>query len=393
MKKKVLFVIDSLNSGGAEKSLISLLNAFNFDKYDVDLLLFSPRGLYLPQLPKEVKVLEVPNLFINMQEKINRIVKNKSFKELYIRLGISLSLRIPIYRKRMHKAQISWKWLSRGLENLKGSYDIAVAYSQGTPTYYVAEKVVAKKKLCWVNTDYKLAPYNKHYDEKFYKQYDHVIAVSDYNKNIFIKEMPIAKEKTVVIYDIISSKFIQSMACEPSCFNDNYDGIKILTIGRLVEVKGYDLAIESCFKLKQNGIKFKWYVIGEGNLKKKLLKKIYKLGLDNIFILLGTQSNPYNYIKNSDIYVQTSRYEGFGLAIAEARMLNKPIVSTNFDTVYNQIVDGKNGIIVDMNSEAIAKGITKLIKDRELKEDIVENLHKEKKGNVQEINKLYELIG
>lgn len=111
------------------------------------------------------------------------------------------------------------------------------------------------------------------------------------------------------------------------------------------------------------------------------------------FILLGVKSNPYPFIKNADIYVQTSKFEGFGLAIAEARLLNVPVVTTRFDAVYNQMVEGKNGLVVDMNGDAVYRGILKLINDHELRERIITYLKNEKKGNIEELEKFYQLIG
>jgi glycosyltransferase involved in cell wall biosynthesis len=392
MKKKVLFVIDSLNSGGAEKSLVSLLTLFDFDKYNVDLLMFSKKGLFKSLVPKEVNILSVPKIVITQDKQINYLLKNKKFKELYIRFGTSFSLRNPFKNKKLHSAQITWQWLSKGLDKMDLNYDVAIAYSQGTPTYFVAEKVKANNKFCWVNTDYKLAPYNKKYDQRYYEKFKNVIAVSDYNKEVFIKEMPIAKEKTSVIYDILSPTLIKSMSIQTKGFKDTFTGLKILTIGRLVDVKGYDLAIEACYKLKQEGFEFKWYAIGEGILKSKLENMISKYNLENFFIFLGTQENPYTFIKESDVYVQPSRYEGFGLAIAEAKILQKPIIATNFPTVHNQIKNRETGLIVNMSASAIYRGIKEIITDNKLRNQICTNLQKEKVGTEREIEKLYALI-
>ena len=390
--KKLLFVIDSLNSGGAEKSLISLLTLLDYDKYDVDLLMFAPTGLYLPLLPKKVNMIDVPDFIKKQHNSLKNMIMNRDLKDLYIRLMASVSIRNPFIKKKMHSAQINWRWLSKGIENLNKKYDVAIAYSQGIPTYFVAENVKATKKLCWVNTDYKIAPYNKRFDTKYYKQYDEIIAVSDHNKEVFINEMPIAKEKTSVIYDIVSPTLIKSMALNDGGFNDKFDGFRILTIGRLVDVKGYDMAIEACYKLKMQGYKFRWYVIGEGSLKSKLEKMIKELQLEDTFILLGIFQNPYVFLKQSDIYVQPSRYEGYGLALAEARILHKPIVATNFTVVHNQIKDRKNGLIVSMNPQAIYEGIKEIIENNNLKEYLCKNLSIENIGTEEEINKLYAII-
>ncbi|WP_339995948.1 glycosyltransferase [Priestia aryabhattai] len=390
--KKVLFVIDSLSSGGAEKSLVSLLSLLDHKKYSVDLLMFSPKGLYLPLLPKEINVLEVPKFIKIQNNNITYLIKNKNFKELYLRFGASFSLRNPLTKKKMHSAQINWRWMSKGIEKLNKKYDIAIAYSQGTPTYFVVEKVDAAKKICWVNTDYKKAPYNKAFDARYYNQYEHVIAVSDHNKEVFINEMSNAKEKTTVIYDIVSPKLIKSMSTNNGGFQDGFDGIRILTIGRLVDVKGYDMAIEACYKLKKQGYKFRWYVIGEGTLKSKLQNMVREFQLEDTFIFLGTFQNPYVFLKQCDIYVQPSRFEGYGLAIAEAKILQRPIVATNFTVIHNQIQNRKNGLIVNMNAEGICQGIKEVIEHKNLREYFYKNLSAEDVGTEEEINKVCCLI-
>ncbi|MGL5531325.1 MAG: glycosyltransferase, partial [Culicoidibacterales bacterium] len=139
-------------------------------------------------------------------------------------------------------------------------------------------------------------------------------------------------------------------------------------------------------------VKFKWYALGGGALEPEVKALIKKNGLEEDFILLGVHANPYPFIKASDIYVQTSDFEGFGLAIAEARMLNVPVVTTEFDAVYNQMIQEKNGLVVEMSAEAVADGIERLITDEKLYADIQNYLKQEKKGNREELAKFYELI-
>lgn len=391
--KKILFVIDSLNSGGAERSLVSLLTLFDFKEYNIDLLMFTPEGLYLPLLPEEVNVLPVPTSILNTKRSFKYLLKKRQYKKIFTRLRISSGLRNPHLRQRMHTSQIIWRNISEQIDFLEEEYHCAIAYSQGLPTYYVAEKVKAKKKVCWVNTDYKIASYNKSFDEIFYRKFDKIIAVSELNKDIFINEMPFAKEKTCVIYDIISPELVRSMASEEGGFFDHYNGIRILTIGRLVDVKGYDMAIEASRELVKEGYKFKWYIIGEGPNKKKYESVIRNYGLEKHFVFLGTYHNPYTFLKQSDIYVQPSRYEGFGMAISEAKLLKKPIVATNFPVVYNQIKNMENGIIVDMKGRAVFEGIKLLLNNQGIIDKISRNLEKEGGGTEKEIKKLYSILG
>lgn len=392
MKKDILFVIDSLGSGGAEKSLVSLLTLFDYSKYNVDLMIFSPTGLYLPLLPKEVNVLDVPEFLQNQSKGIKYLIKNRKIKDLYFRVRLSLDIRNRYLKNKFHGAQISWKWTSKEIDNLNKEYDVAIAYSQGMPTYYVADKVNADKKICWVNTDYKKAPYNPAFDYTYYEKFNNIVAVSDYGKKAFIEKMPDMKSKVEVVYDIISPTLIRKMSCEDGGFDDEYDGIRILTIGRLVEVKGYDIAIEAAYKLKQDGIDFRWYAIGEGNLRGKLENKVKELGIEDKFIFIGTHTNPYKYLKQCDIYVQPSRFEGFGLAIAEARLLGKPVIATNFTMVHNQLKNKKNGIIVEMDSEKLYEGIKIIIENKSLRDFICMNLFNEDVGTENEIYNIYKII-
>lgn len=392
MKKQILFVIDSLQSGGAEKSLLSLLTLISYEKYAVDLLMFAPKGLYLPLLPKQVNILDAPVYLQRQQKGIGGLIKNRYFKDLFVRIRASVALRNPNVNRTIHGAQIYWKWTSKRISNLDKKYDVAIAYSQGMPTYFVADKVNADKKLAWVNTDYKSAPYDRDFDIKFYSKFDNIVAVSECCRDVLIEKLPSVESKVRIVYDILSPTLIKSMALETGGFTDKHGGLRILTIGRLVHQKGYDLAIGACHRLKQDGINFKWYAIGEGDQKNKFESMITANGLKDNFVFLGTHQNPYTFLNQSDIYVQPSRYEGYGLAIAEARILQKPIVATNFTVVHNQIRDGENGSIVNMNSDDIYKGIKKIIEDSNLRERIYSNLKNEKVGTEDEIFKVYSMI-
>ena len=393
MKKRILFVIDSLHSGGAEKSLVSLLSLFDYENYEVDLLTFKEGGLYVPLLSQNVKLIDSPDIFNKMKLSISDLIKKKEFKIVLWRVNTSISLRCKSKISDIkHGAQLMWTRLNNVIPQLKPEYDVAIAYSQGTPTYYVAEKVSAKKKLCWVNIDYKFAGYNREFDFKYYEKFNSIVAVSKVCTDVLKDVFPEFKNKIVTIYDIISEDLINKMANENIGFDDNYNGIRILTIGRLVYQKGYEYAVEAAKFLKNRKIDFRWYVIGEGDLKDKLEKMVREYKLEENFKFLGTFTNPYPFIKQCDIYCQPSRFEGFGLAIAEARILNKPIVATNFDIVYDQINNGENGLISDMDGEALSKKIQLLIENKEIRQKITNNLRNEKVGTEKEIEKIYSLI-
>ena len=328
---------------------------------------------------------------LSTKNAVIKSLKNMNFKMLNSRLKFSLAIRKNNYSN-AQKARVYWQKVSNVIENNNKEYDIAISYAQGVPTFYVAEKVCAKKKLAWVNVSYKLEDEDRVFQEQFYDKYNKIVAVSDSAKNIFLETFPKYTDKLEIIYDINDADFIKKMSEQGQSYNDNYTGLRILTIGRLANQKGYDIALEACKILKEKGIEFKWYSLGMGPLKEEIEKYINENNLENNFKLLGVKSNPYPFIRDCDIYVQTSRFEGFGIAIAEARMLNKLVVTTRFDAVYNQMKDRKNGLVVDMNSQGIVNGILELINNKELTNEIISYLKTEKKGNREEINKFNTLI-
>jgi len=395
MRKKLLFVIDSLDVAGAEKSLVTLLNLLDYTKYEVDLQLFAHGNILEKLVPKEVNILKPLNYTkfakISLKSALIHAVTTSNYKMLSSRIRNSFKIRIRKYSNKQ-KARIYWERVSEVIKNNPKKYDVAIGYAQGVPTFYTAEKIKAKKKLAWVNVSYELDSREKQFQKKYYDQYDKIIAVSNSAKDIFTKSFPIYKDKLTIQYDINNAQFITSMAEMGNGYNDDFNGVRILTVGRLDYQKGYDVALGTCKRLKDEGINFKWYVLGKGPLQADIVRMIKEMKLTEHFILLGVEENPYPFVKNADIYVQTSRFEGFGLAIAEARMLNTPVVTSKFDAVYNQMIDGKNGLVVERSAEAVSAGIKQMINNKQLKQDIIEYLTYEKKGNVEEIDKFYQLI-
>lgn len=389
MKKRILFVVNSLGVGGAEKSLTSLLNMMDYDRYEVDLLMFNPGGMFLKLLPEQVRVL--PQLdFLKSNQSIRRQLLHPVY--LAARVAATIGLRLNSKNKLLHPAQCYWKYAGRSFNALPDEYDAAIAWGQGNPTHYVARKVHAKVKIAFINADYEGVGHNKDFDKSYYAEYNHIAAVSDKLEQMLRNTFPEYANKIATVYDINNAEMIGKMAMESNPFENDTVHPVIVTVGRLVQPKGYDLAVEAARNLKLQGINFRWYIVGEGPSRNQIEQAIRQYDLSEYVVLVGAKDNPYVYMKNADLYVQTSRFEGYCLTLAEARMLNKPVISTNFDVVYNQLRDGENGLIVQMDPEEIASAIVRLWKDVSLQNHIVENLKREKKGNPEEIEKLYRMI-
>ncbi len=395
MKKSILFCIDSLDCAGAEKSLVTLLSMLDYTKFEVDLMLFAHGNVLEELVPNEVNILKPLKYTefskLHLKKSIKYAFENNQTKMMIARINYSTRLRIG-KKSNPQKARIYWKSISNVISENDKPYDVAISFAQGVPTFYVAEKVKAKKKLAWVNVSYRLEKKDKIFQQTYYDQFDKIVAVSDSACEVFLETFPKFIKNVEVVYDINNPHFISRMSNIGNGFEDSFDGIRILTIGRLANQKGYDIALEACKKLKEKGVNFRWYILGKGPLKKEIENYIIENNLSKHFILLGIEANPYPFIKKSDIYVQTSRYEGFGLAIAEARMLNTPVVTTRFDAVYNQMIDRKNGLVVDMNAKAVSDGVMEIISNTQLRTNIITYLKAEKKGNLEEIKKFYQLI-
>lgn len=391
-KKKILFIIDSFCIGGAEKSLTSLLSLIDYEKYDVFVQTFKSGGAFECYLDKSVHLLPLPRFTKFCTLPVSKQLLSFNLSYLFIRLKLAFSLRKnALNNNRINNAQVYWQTCKKAFDELPGEYDLAIGWGQGLPVKFVANKVKAKKKAAWINTDYEAAGHTREEDIDNFAKIDYIVSVSDKQNENMIALFLEYKEKCRTIYDINNAKLIEKMADDEKVLND-YDGLKIVTVGRLNQLKGQDMAIDAAKLLKDKGIEFRWYAVGDGPARPQLEKQIKELRMEDDFVLLGAKVNPYPYMKACDIYVQTSRFEGFCLTLTEARIFNKLCVTTEFDCVYNQMIQEKNGLVVDMNAEAIAAGVERMINDTELRNQITEYLKTEKKGNAEEIAKIYELI-
>ena len=149
----------------------------------------------------------------------------------------------------------------------------------------------------------------------------------------------------------------------PGGFSDHYDGIRILTVGRLTELKAYPVAIEAMRLLKKANIDARWYVLGEGPEREKLEKQISDAGLEQDFLLLGAVDNPYPYYAQADLYVHATQYEGKSIAIQEAQILGRAVIASDRSGNREQIQSGEDGILCDLTAEAVKDAVIYLLQN------------------------------
>ena len=390
MKKRVLFVIDSLGVGGAEKSLVTLLGLLDYSRFDVDLQLLSYGGLMGQFVPAEVNILPP----LNYTQYLSMPVWRQLCRPLMLSTRLKYSLRIRKHRMLNSDIAVAyWRSAGRSIASNPKNYDVAIAYAQGVPTFYTIDKVSARRKLVWLNIDYRLAGTTRDYQRRFYDASDTIVPVSEFVRNVFSEVYPEFRHKMRIMPDIVDGSIVERMSLSPSDKPIDKTAPVIMTTGRLNRLqKGYDLALAAAKVLRDRGVDFRWYAVGEGAYRGEMGHYIAENQLQDCFILLGATANPYSYMRQCDVYVQTSRHEGFGLTIAEARILNRPVVCTNFEGCTVQMADGKNGLVTSFAPEDIADAIERLLNDTVLYSEIQENLKNEKKGNTEEIAEFYKLI-
>src|SRR5690554_1028857 len=394
-KKKILFVNESLTLAGGEKSLIALLNNLNPELYDIDLQLFRYGGALDVFIPDHVNVLPPFDYSLYAQnswkQNLTSAIKGKGWQFLKSKLSYSINIRKGTFNH-PEKAQLYWEAVHRSIPESQEQYDIAIAYAQGIPTFYVMDKIAAKKKISWINAKPNFSPKNKVFQKLYYDKYDAIVSVSEVTYDQIRSEFPDLEDKLKVLNDIVDYKSIIKMA-DLKTVDFKSDVFNILTVARLnYKSKRYDIALEACRILKDKGVQFHWYALGEGDYRQEMESYIQKNSLQSHFTLLGTTANPYPYFKAADLYAQTSALESYGISIAEARLLNVPIVTTRFDTVFMQMVDGKNGLVTDLNAEAVAEAIMRMMKDKDLYNSIVEYLKQEPKINTETVDRFDALI-
>jgi len=396
MRKKVFITIPSLAIGGAESALVSLLNSFDYSKYDVDLFLFNHTGENLLNIPKEVNLLPEIKQYSGLEGPIINNIKTLNFGVALGRLyGKVFS---KLYNKFHHwkdssfvPFQLSQRFSKFCLPRISKEvvYDVAVSFL--SPHYIVAEKVNAKKKFAWIHTDYSTMHNYVSSEIKMWNKYDNIISISEKCTDAFCSKFPQLKEKIVLIENITQKSMVNKNADSESV--ELYkQGTSLLSVGRFAYPKNFDNVPEIASIIKSKSIDFKWYIIGYGGEEPVIRSKIKEFGMEDTVIILGKKENPYPYIKACDIYVQPSRYEGKAVTVCEALILNKPVVITNYATAHSQIRDGVDGVIVPMDNQGCAEGLANVMNDKKLQNKLIENVKLTDYSNEHEIEKLYALI-
>ena len=373
---KIIFGITGLTIGGAERVLVDLANKLSYD-YDITIFTIYPKGELEKELNENVKL---------------KSLYNKPYKELS-KLGqkVLAPLKVLLLKKSIYK------------KNIKNDYDVEIAFLEGPITRLFSVKNEKVRKIAWIHNDISLvfgqgvkSKIKKHLDEKVYDKYNDLVFVSKDNLDKFNKtytNLKISEGHKKVIYNYIDKERIIKKSNENIYVSFDKNSINFVTVARLVYQKGIDRLIKVHKKLIESGYKHNFYIIGDGPEKEKLEKLIKENNVDETFHLLGQKENPYPYVKQADYFCLLSRFEGYGMALEEAKILGKDIVIT--DTAAREAVDKySNKIILENTEEGIYNGLLEVLENN--KQEGINRENEEKKeqyDNSSIIEEVKELIG
>lgn len=373
-----------MESGGVSKSMSSLVNTIDTDKYAVDLLVVNPVGIFMNSIPKEINLIteESNALFLSsFPANMPKLLKKGYLKLFVMRFFSALFMKI-------NRGWAGWI-LSRGIKPLQKEYDLAVDFNGQQQLYYLVDKIKAKKKVSFFHSDYAKWGFYYGMDKRYYPKVDRIFTISETCVQAMKRYFPDQEDNIKLFENISNEKFIQQMALESI---EDIGENAIISVGHLSEKKGTPLAFQSAEVLKDRGVKFKWYFLGYNTRDYDYESIINQKQLRNHIVLLGIKANPYPYIKQADIVVHPSQFEGKSIALDEAKILAKPIVVTNFSTVSDQFENRVNATICAMDEISLADAIEELLGDEKLRNRYMESLKKQSYNNTSEIEKLYKLI-
>ena len=346
---KILFVINNLQMGGIQHSLIELLKVIN-NKHQIYLFCANLTGGYVDHIPDNVIVLP-ENKYASAAEK--SIKDCKSFIQKFERILLQAFCKIGLKR-------LAAKLYVILSGNIQGEYDLAISYSQ--PVDYktfscmsnelVLFSVKAKKKATFLHCDYKHYGGNNPYNANLYSKFDYIVSVSESVKKRFLEVLPNLHDKVVVVRNNCDCNEVNRLASEQSIVYEK-NKVIFVSISRLTSEKGYLRCIPLFKKLLDNGYRFEWHIIGGGVLFDTIRSEIYSFGLENNIFLEGQQNNPYRFLKNANYLFMPSFHEAAPLVFDEATAMQLPVLTTNTTSAKELIERYKHGIVCDNDEESI----------------------------------------
>ncbi len=359
-KPRVLIAMHYLELGGAETSLIGLLQEWDYSKADIDLFLYSHRGELMKHIPPHVNLLPQKRAYSVIESPIKEAITKGCLGVAFGRWRAKRE--VSKTRKWDSHSELLGRYITPFLPSIgKGTYDLAISFL--TPHHPVLHRCKARCKICWIHTDYTNMNLDAEAEQAVWGEYDNIVSISPSVTEGFCKKMPALRDKIIEIENIIPENLVRSQAKEyiPSEFS--HDNFNMLSVGRYTYAKNFDNVPDIMRRLIEITRRkdLHWYLLGYGGDEPIIRKRIIEAGVEANVHLLGKRDNPYPYIAECDLYLQPSRFEGKSIAVREAQMLGRPVIITSFVTAHSQLRNGEDGLIVPSDNAGCAQGIADAI--------------------------------
>lgn len=341
MKKKILFLINTLRDGGAEKILVDIVNNLDPEKYDIEVRLIYTRGVYFDRLNSNIKLSFISGRLESFRAKI-------------------VSKMLPALSSECLHRLFIWD-----------TYDIEVAFLEGYATKIVAGAPKETRKIAWVHCDVTKTEWiNGVYktDVGFsncYRKIDETICVSKSVKEAFIERFGEVTKLTVK-YNPVDDKKIRELSREEISLQPKANKITLVSIGRMTYPKRFIRLLTAVNNLLKQGYKIELWLLGEGEQRKELEAFVQEQGIQDAVTFTGYLKNPYPYLRQADLYVCSSIYEGFSTAATEALVLGTPVLTTDVSGMREMMGDSEYGFITENDDIAFENGLRKLLDHPEL---------------------------
>jgi glycosyltransferase involved in cell wall biosynthesis len=382
MKKKIAIVFNRMIVGGAERSLLEFLRRIDQQKYEVTLFTRNDQGAFFNQIPAGIQVLftECANPSAVLWDDL------KHLRLFRVAKGITARLLIKVCKNDYWQFALSMMTYQK----LPGRFDCAIAYKLGCEdTATVLTRINARKRCGFVHHVVEAGCDGGVF--RHMRRIGRIFCVSSYAKQCLERLYPTLTEKTEVLHNLVDVQSIRMLAQQPT--EQELQKTAMVTVGRLEREKGQDMVPQTVRLLLDRGRTVYWYLVGDGSMRETIENEIKARNVEDHVFLLGTKQNPYPYMNDCDIYVQTSRTEGWCLTTQEAKILLKPVVTTDLPVMYEQFCDQINGSITKgVSPEALAQEIDVLLNRQDLQERYIRNLQEYSDDGTKELEKLYDFI-
>ena len=393
-KPRIFINMTYMELGGAERALLGLLNTLDTERVDVDLFINQHTGEFMKLIPDKINLLPEIKKYSLIRKPISQVIKRGELSLATMRLIARYKYKRDVSKRNIdgcsnHYVMNQLIDILPSLYSL-GEYDLAISFID--PSHIIHEKILAKKRIEWLHTDFTVFNMDPECIERTWGKDDYLVAVSHDMAERFKEKYPQYADKVIVVENILSPKVVRREADEGEAIEmGKCETLKILSIGRICYAKGFERIPDIAVILKQHKLSFKWFVVGPGDAS-DIMRRAEELGVADCIAFLGKKNNPYPYLKACDIYVQPSRREGKSVTVREAQILAKPVIITRYPTSGSQLTDGVDGVICEMDNESVAQAILDLHNDKEKQSRIVDYLKSHDYGDENEVEKIYQLI-